>query len=387
MISNLILNVQDRLTFKLKYSEPLTDYTIKTSIVHDDASYLYLNKSPEGIKLGDIVTVISTKVISLNNKYNFSNVGPSDSFDSQSLLYTGIVMAVDNQHILRCCIINNMFNMRLKFNNISSLGDIIKMLYGLNLDEYNLPSLLVQNHISEEFPISIGKPDETTTKFSMKDIFKRLFTGYDIITTFRMAGRYLEITLDRAPSKDRNIIMNNTTATSNWTFIKAISRRNNYNKVTIYDKKNGQTLKSFWASSSAPSNTNEFPFIDHFDASHVTTPVVEKFVEYNFPSDQQVAESGKTLAQYIDADFKKIALAELSEYVPISEASLDINFEHQYLYDFNKFQLGSYWYLKYNDDTMRLPFCGMTITNKSKLTTLYFGKATHTVESAFKTII
>lgn len=383
MISNLILNVYDRLTFKPKYSEPMTEYTIKTSIVHDDASYLYLKKSPEGINLGDIVTVISTKFISLNNKYNFSNVETGN----QSLIYTGIVMAIDNNHILRCCIINNMFNMSLKFNNISSIRDIINMLTRFNNAEYRLPPLIIQNHVSDNFPISIGKPDETTTKFSMKDLFKRLFTGYDIITTFRIAGKYLEISFDRTPSNDRNIIMNNTTATANWTFIKEISRRSNYNKVTIYDKKNGQTLKSFWATSSAPSNTNEFPFIEYFDASHVTTPVVEKFVEYNFPSDQQVAESGKTLAQYIDADFKKIALTELSEYMPISEASVDINFEHQYLYDFNKFQIGRYWYLKYDDDMMLLPFCGMTITNKSKLTTLYFGKSTHTVESAFKTII
>jgi len=383
MISNLILNVYDRMTFKLKYSEPMTEYTIKTSIVHDDASYLYLKKSPEGINLGDIVTVISTKFISLNNKYNFSNVETGN----QSLIYTGIVMAIDNNHILRCCIINNMFNMGLKFNNISSIRDVINMLTKLNSTEYRLPPLTIQNHISDSFPISIGKPDETTTKFSMKDIFKRLFTGYDIITTFRLAGKRLEISFDRAPSNDRNIIANNTTATANWTFIKEISRRSNYNKVTIYDKTNGQTLKSFWATSSAPSDSNEFPFIDYFDAAHVTTPVVEKFVEYSFPSEQQVAESGKTLAQYIYADFRKIALNELSEYMPISEASVDINFEHQYLYDFNKFQIGRYWYLKYNDDMMLLPFCGMTITNKSKLTTLYFGKSTHTVESAFKTII
>lgn len=383
MISNLILNVYDRMSLKLKYSEPMTEYTIKTSIVHDDASYLYLKKGPEGINLGDIVTVISTKFISLNNKYNYSNVETG----SQSLIYTGIVMAIDNNHILRCCIANNMFNMGLKFNNISSINQITKMLVSFNNTEYRLPPLVIQNNLSDNFPISIGNPEETTTKFSMKDVFKRLFTAYDIITTIELNGKHLLVRFDRALSNDRNIMMNNTTATANWKFIKEISRKSNYNKATIYDKKTGKTIKSFWATSSAPNNPNEFPFIDHFDAAHVTTPVVEKFVEYNYPSDQQVAESGKTREQYINAELNKMALNELSEYVPISEASVDVNFEHQYLYDFNRFKIGKYWYLKYNDDMMLLPFCGMTITNKSKLTTLYFGKSTHTVESAFKTII
>lgn len=383
MISNLILNVYDRKTLRLKYSEPMTEYTIKTSIVHDDASYLYLKKSPDGINLGDIVTVISTKFISLNNKYNFSNVETGN----QSLIYTGIVMAIDNHHILRCCIINNMFNMQLKFTSITSVNDIIKMLTALDNREYKLPRLSIENKITDKFPISIGNPDEVTTKWSMKDIFKRLFTAYDIITEIELIGGYISIKFSRAASNDRNIMMNNTTATANWNFIKEISRKNNYNKLTIYDKENGATLKSFWATSNAPTNPVDFPFIEQFDAEHVTVPVVEKFVEYTFPSDQQVAESGKTRNDYIVADFKKIALNELSEYMPISEASVDVNFEHQYLYDFNKFKIGKYWYLKYNDDMMLLPFCGMTITNKSKLTTLYFGKSTHTVESAFKTII
>lgn len=356
--------IYDTKTLKRKDMFNILEYEINVDYVSDPVSLFKFDREPSTIEIGDLIEIDSGIIQQPKTELGYTiQSEPVQNFKP----FFGVVSSLDEGFSCSAVNIYNLFRMRVRFESITSLTDLLAIINSvlLQTNEYNLPQIISSNLPQEYPPFAIfeqGKKFSTAIlRDLIIDIYKRanIVMICEIVPNFNgIEGRAVRITFKYVDEVKQ--IRNNVDTFQNWELNYSAASTKSSNKVTIVDKDSGKNLANYWA-------TNLGQVVSVFDENEINTPVINEFVEHD-----------------TEKEYDEEALNAIGGYRVVNSIKCDVDLFNNHIISIADIKIGTLFDIQYNGMKFKTYLSGYMLKSGTPFVTLLFGYERETLQNLLR---